>query len=964
MIFLLLSRISHRPLRFLFLLTTAPLSAQLPSNYQLEHDWLLDPTSYKSQITTDQSAQTITLTNGLISRTIDTRLGTTVNYTNLMTGESIIRAVEPEGSVTLDGETYLLGGVKKQHNKSFFTNEWIKGMKPAANALKLVHFEIGKPKERLQWKRVRHHAPNTVWPPKGKYLRVDYQLTSENFRKLTGQSLLPSPDGRKLLFSDSFTTLDTGKTAWTIHATKAHPRANFSNEGKPGEIYTPANTSVFAERPLPAGTRLIETEIHVGTDTSTSWGPGMALVFNNGKVVKWHVRPGGLSGVIRPVLGSFDARGEHPNLSGKEKINTSEIITLRIRIENDGQLLLDAKQEGQIWKNYATTKIPDNWGAPVRLRVGKLGKDGTLTDFKDIGKIVRLRINRVAIYSAQSSRTNMSVSDLAQLKKLTISAHYEIYDGIPLISKWITVKNDTGKSINLDRFNAETLSVVEYESPVEVRKNAPRPPRVLHLETDMAFGGMSSRNANGHTIHWKTDPSFKTQVNWAKQTPCLLHVEPTFGPDQTILDGKTFESFHLFELVQDSDNRERCALAQKRMYRTIAPWITENPLMLHCKSSNEKVIKTAIDQAAETGFEMVILSFGSGFNSENDSPTYLAKWNKLNDYALSKGIHLGSYSLYSSRSVGHGNDIVPPKGMKVIHGRCPAITSEWGKQYIKKLYNLFDKTGFMVFENDGTYPGSVDVTARPPLQKGAKDSRWVHWRIWTDFYKHLRSQGVFLNLPDYYYLSGSNKCGMGYREVNWSLPRAEQRVITRQNIYDGTWEKTPSMGWMFVPLSQYHGGGAAATIEPLQKHLPHYRMMMLSNLGLGVQAAYRGTRLYDTDETKQMVSQTVAWFKKHRRILESDLIHGHRADGRNIDWMLHVDPAKDAKEHALLSAYNPTNREITQTIKVPLYYAGLQGSVQCAINDNAPTAVTLDTSARATITLTIPAQGYTSVIFK
>ena len=30
------------------------------------------------------------------------------------------------------------------------------------------------------------------------------------------------------------------------------------------------------------------------------------------------------------------------------------------------------------------------------------------------------------------------------------------------------------------------------------------------------------------------------------------------------------------------------------------------------------------------------------------------------------------------------------------------------------------------------------------------------------------------------------------------------------------------MGWMMVPLTEYHGGGAAATIEPLHEHLAHY----------------------------------------------------------------------------------------------------------------------------------------------
>ena len=148
-------------------------------------------------------------------------------------------------------------------------------------------------------------------------------------------------------------------------------------------------------------------------------------------------------------------------------------------------------------------------------------------------------------------------------------------------------------------------------------------------------------------------------------------------------------------------------------------------------------------------------------------------------------------------------------------------------------------------------------------------------------------------------------------------------IHTRKNIFDGTWERTPSMGCMFVPLAQSHGGGAAATIEPLAEHLDHYRRMMESNLALGVQACYRGPRLYDTDATREMVRGQVAWYKAHRDILESDVLHLRRADGRNWDCMLHVNPRLDKR--ALLAVFNPLDEPIERTILVPLYYAGLEG---------------------------------------
>ncbi len=131
---------------------------------------------------------------------------------------------------------------------------------------------------------------------------------------------------------------------------------------------------------------------------------------------------------------------------------------------------------------------------------------------------------------------------------------------------------------------------------------------------------------------------------------------------------------------------------------------------------------------------------------------------------------------------------------------------------------------------------------------------------------------------------------------------------------------------MFVTLTVYHGGGAAATIEPLDEHRDHYERMLQSNLGLGVQAVYRGFRLFDTEATKAVVVRNVDWYKQHRDILESDVVHGRRADGRDLDWMLHVNPKLD--ECGLLVVFNPLEREVTRSLRVPLYYTGLDERVR------------------------------------
>ena len=211
-------------------------------------------------------------------------------------------------------------------------------------------------------------------------------------------------------------------------------------------------------------------------------------------------------------------------------------------------------------------------------------------------------------------------------------------------------------------------------------------------------------------------------------------------------------------------------------------------------------------------------------------------------------------------------------------------------------------------------------------------------------------------MPDWYFLAGSNKTGIGYREVNWSLPRDRQIMLGRQNLYDGTWEKAPSMGWTFVPLVQYHGGGAAATLEPLAEHLDAYQAHLVQNLGYGVQACYRGPRLYDTEATRALVTRWVGWYRKYRDILNSDVIHIRRPDGRDLDAVLHANPALPQK--GFLLVFNPTDAEIARPLAVPLYYTGLTDTARVREGEGPSRPVSIYRDYRAVIDVRVPANGF------
>ena len=535
-------------------------------------------------------------------------------------------------------------------------------------------------------------------------------------------------------------------------------------------------------------------------------------------------------------------------------------------------------------------------------------------------------------------------------RQLRLEVHYELYDGLPLMSKWLVFRNGTDKPIRLNRFASEILAVVEPESSVD--PNDEWQPMALHVETDYAFGGMSPAS-RGQGVHWLTDPTYTSQVNYDLKTPCLLECRPPLGPDQIVAPGGSFESFRAFELAYDSTERERKGLALRRMYRTISPWVTENPVLMHIRSSKPDAVRLAVDQCAEVGFEMAILTFGSGFDFENRDPKYQQQIKELADYARSKRVVLGGYSLLASRGAATAADNT--QGVPARFGVMPCLGGRWGMDYLAQLKGFIGNAGLGVLEHDGSYPGDRCAATNHPGHHGLEDSQWVQWKAMTGFYQWCRAAGIYLNIPDFYYLAGGNKSGMGYREVNWSLPREYQEIIERQNIFDGTWEKTPSMGWMFVPLTEYHGGGAAATIEPLKDHLPHYEQRLANLFGAGVIACYRGPRLYDTDETRAVVKKWVDFYKRHRAILNSDIVHLRRPDGRDLDYILHANPA--LKERGLLMVYNPLDRELKKKLKVPLYYTGLTEKATVRERGDAPQKFTLSRDYSIALPVAIPARG-------
>lgn len=553
-----------------------------------------------------------------------------------------------------------------------------------------------------------------------------------------------------------------------------------------------------------------------------------------------------------------------------------------------------------------------------------------------------------------------------ELKGILVSIHYEIFDNIPALCKWVSIENRSGRAIKVNQVVNEILATPEEESAVVGSPEQMKKPQRIFIENNYAFNNAMRYDLSDQATHWKTDSSYTSQVNYNYQTPCVVEVYPSFGIGIDLQNNEIFKSIRSYELLLDSYDRERNGLARRRMYAKLFPYTTQNPIFMHLVSTDSQKVKSIIDQCAETGYEMVILSFGSGLNMEDSSAVNIKKYKELADYAHSKGILLGGYSLFSSRRIDDANDVIDPKtGLPdkgAFFGYAPCLASQWGINYLKNLRKFITETGFDLLEHDGPYPGDVCASTNHPGHKGLDDSQWIQMEMQKGFYRWLNERGVYINAPDWYFLDGTHKIALGYREVNFSLSREQQKVLNRQNIYDGTWDKTASMSWGFVPLTKYQGGGAEAVLEPLSEHLKDYEQLMFQYYGAGVQACYRGPRLYDTEETKQAVKRTIDWYKKYRQILNSDLIHLRRPDGRDWDGMMHVNPA--LKEKGFVMLYNPLKEKVTRKITLPLYYTGLTDKVSVRQEEGGKKTYSLNRNYGIEVEVSISAEGYTWLVLE
>jgi hypothetical protein len=109
-------------------------------------------------------------------------------------------------------------------------------------------------------------------------------------------------------------------------------------------------------------------------------------------------------------------------------------------------------------------------------------------------------------------------------------------------------------------------------------------------------------------------------------------------------------------------------------------------------------------------FEMVIISFGAGFNLESTDPVYLAAMRNISDYAAAKGIEMGGYDLLAHTRGRGGNASAECIGPDGRPDGSTCLASQGSDDVFMHINNFVDKTNWSSIETDGPFEGTQHNT--------------------------------------------------------------------------------------------------------------------------------------------------------------------------------------------------------------------------------------------------------------
>jgi len=180
-------------------------------------------------------------------------------------------------------------------------------------------------------------------------------------------------------------------------------------------------------------------------------------------------------------------------------------------------------------------------------------------------------------------------------------------------------------------------------------------------------------------------------------------------------------------------------------------------------------------------------------------------------------------------------------------------------------------------------------------------------------------------------------------------------LMGRTYAHDGTFWKPTTNGDVCFDLNRAGNMTSADELQYLDTGLATF---------LGAAGhCFQGGPLWLNDASRAIVTRWTAVFDKYRALLNGDVVHVRKPDGRGWDAMMHVLPSAAAGEpRAFAIFFNPlASRAVSVNTSLCIYYANFASGpapVRVEWDDGEVEQATQDAAFSVRLSRSVPAHGY------
>jgi hypothetical protein len=561
---------------------------------------------------------------------------------------------------------------------------------------------------------------------------------------------------------------------------------------------------------------------------------------------------------------------------------------------------------------------------------------------------------------------------------LLLTLHYALFPGKPYLLKWLTLENRGGSPVHVKAVAPEVLTmpqpagVLRFVEPTFLHRparfhspnssvrfryyekryvsNSATPLFFLDRHSQVLSTGLAMINDYANVVDGGMGEICPAEGGGIIEShgngkPPVVSSYYGVGPDTDLAPGASFTSFRTYECFFTGSLADG-SLAFCDMILDLFPWTRESYLtfLLHGHADATGCRRT-MDLAADLGFEFWKGSVGTFIGKQDGLfalnsrvfPGGASEARELVRYGHAKGLRVSAYVglMWALWSAGESTlfrqedwYLRLADGTRFMNDERPTgvcMASGWGAYVHERCSELVRELELDALETDGPYDGFL-CHAPNHCHRSPAESQYLQWEAQRRFFNEFRDRGTIIVAPQGINAIMQGNSGTCCGAEGWQIQDGnmeqmydawDQIVTVRQDLWYSSLILPPTCLW--------HSQSVWRSLQGLPPQaLEHW---LATNLGYGITGNFAfgvGATTEGAAEDTALLRKWLAWFKRYRSILTSNIVHLRYPDGMGIDAIMHIN--RHSNPPGFLLAFNPTGYQLRQSVIIPAkYVAGKQG---------------------------------------